>query len=52
MHGISKKVILNLSVEEEISLWENTILLCGIICHEGEQFDCGHYTCGLKLDNI
>ena len=34
--GISKKVIPNLSVNKDISLWGNRMLLCGVIYHEGE----------------
>ena len=39
---ISKKVIPNLSIDDGISLLENTMLLSGTIYHEGEQSDCGH----------
>ena len=34
--GISKKVILNLIINKDISLWGNRMLLCGVIYHEGE----------------
>ena len=49
--GISKKVIPNFSIDEEISLWGNTMLLAGIIHQEGEQSDCEHYTSEVKLKN-
>ena len=33
--GINKKVIPNFSIDEEIVLWGNTIVLSGVIYHEG-----------------
>ena len=48
---ISKKFIPNLSIDEEISLWADRIVLYGVIYHEGEQSHCGHYTSGVDLDN-
>ena len=36
---ITKKVLCNLSVNEEIWLWGNAMLLFGVIYHEGEQSD-------------
>ena len=35
--GISKKFIPNLSIDEEISLWDNRMVLSDIIYHEEEQ---------------
>ena len=35
--GINEKIISNLSVDEEISLWGNTMLLSSIMYHKGEQ---------------
>ena len=35
--GISKKFIPNLSIDEEISLWGNRMVLSGVIYNEGEQ---------------
>ena len=49
--GISKKVIPNLSIDEEILLWGNAMVLSGVICHEGQQPDCGHHTSGVQMDN-
>ena len=49
--GISKKFILNLSIDQEISLWGNRMVLSGVIYHEGEQSHCGHYTSGVNVDN-
>ena len=49
--GISKKVIPNLRIDKEISLWGNRMVLSGVIYHEGEQSHCGHYTSGVKVDN-
>ena len=42
--GISKKVVPNLSIDEEILFWGNGMVLFAIIYHEGEQSYCGHYT--------
>ena len=49
--GISKKFIPNLSIDQEISLWGNRMVLSGVIYHEGEQSHCGHYTSGVNVDN-
>ena len=49
--GISKKVIPNLVLYEEIVLWGNTMALSGVICHDGQQSDCGHYTSEVQMDN-
>ena len=35
--GISKKFIPNLSIDEEISLWGNRMVLSDVIYHEEEQ---------------
>ena len=35
--GISKNFIPNLSIDEEISLWGNRIVLSGFIYRKGEQ---------------
>ena len=50
--GISKKFIPNLSIDEEIALWGNRMVLSGVIYHEGEQSHCGHYTSGVSVDNM
>ena len=50
--AISKKVISNLNLYEEISLWRNKMLLSDIIYHGEEQSDCGHYPSGIKLDDL
>ena len=50
--SISKKFIPNLSIDEEISLWGNRVVIPGVICHEGEQPHCGYYTSGVNLNNI
>ena len=49
--GISKKFIPNLSIDEEISLWGNRMVLSGVIYHEGEQSHCRYYTSGVNVDN-
>ena len=49
--GISKKFIPNLSIDKEISLWGNRMVLSGVIYHEGEQSHCGHYTSGVNMNN-
>ena len=49
--GINKKIIPNLGVDEEISLWGNRIVLSGVIYHEGEKSYRGLYTSGVNLDN-
>ena len=49
--GINKKIIPNLGVDEEISLWGNRIVLSGVIYHEGEQSYRGLYTSGVNLNN-
>ena len=49
--GISKKFIPNLSIDEEISLWGNRMVLSGVIYHEGEQSHCGHYTSEVNMNN-
>ena len=36
IRGINKKVIPNLSVDDEIVLWGNTMVLSGVIYHEGQ----------------
>ena len=41
--GINKKVIPNLSIDEEIVLWGNTMMLSSVIYHEEQQSNCGHY---------
>ena len=51
IYGISKKFIPNLSIDEEISLWGNRMVLSGVIYHEGEQSHCKHYTSGVNVDN-
>ena len=48
---IGKKVIPNLSIDKEISLWTNRVALSGIIYHEREHFR-WHFTLGVKLNNI
>ena len=50
--GISKKFIPNLSIDEEISLWGNRMVLSAVINHEGEQSHCGYYTSGVNVDNM
>ena len=49
--GISKKFIPNLSIDEEISLSGNRMVLSGVVYHEGEQSHCGHYTSGVNVNN-
>ena len=50
--GISKNAIPNLSVDEEISIWGNRMVLSGVIYHEGQQSHCRHYSSGVNLDNM
>ena len=49
--GINKKVIPNLVLYEEIVPWGNTMALSGVICHDRQQSDCGHYTSEVQMDN-
>ena len=49
--GSVRKVIPSLRIDQEISLWGNTMTLSGIIYHEGEQPNCGHYTSAVKMNN-
>ena len=51
IYGISKKFIPNSSIDEEISLWGNRMVLSGVICHEAEQSHCRHYTSGVNVNN-
>ena len=46
VEGISKKVILNLSIDEEIMFGGNTMLLSGVIYHEEQQSNYEHCTSG------
>ena len=48
--NFSKKFILNMSIDEEILLWGNRMVLFGDICHEGDLFHCVHYTSGVDMD--
>ena len=48
--GINKKVILNLSIDEEILLLGNTMVLLGVIYDEEQGSDCGPYTSGVQMD--
>ena len=48
--GISKKDVPNLSIDKEISIWGNRMVLSDVIYHEGEQSHCRHYTSGVKVD--
>ena len=48
--GISKKFFIsNLGIDEEISYCRNRMVLSGVIYHEGQQSQCGHYTLGVNL---
>ena len=40
-----------MSIDEEISLWGNRMVLSGVIYREGEQSHCGHYASGVNMDN-
>ena len=51
IEGINKKLIPNLSIDEEIVLWGNIMVLSGVIYHEGQQSDRGHYTSEVQMDN-
>ena len=42
--GITKKFIPNLSIDKEILLWGNRMVLSGVIYYEGGQSYCEHYT--------
>ena len=50
--GINKKLILNLSIDEKIMFWGSTMVLSGVIYHEGQESDCGHYTAGVHRFSI
>lgn len=49
--GISKKVVPNLSIDEEILFLGNGMVLSAVIYHEGEQSYCGLYTSWIKVVN-
>ena len=49
--SFGKTFIPNLSIDEEISLWDNRMVLFSVIYHEGEQPHCGHCTTGLNVDS-
>ena len=49
--GIIQRVIPNSSIDGEISLWGNRIVLSGVIYHEPEQSHCRHYTSGVNFHN-
>ena len=49
--GISKKVVPNLSIDKEILLWGNRMVLSHVNYHEGEQSCCEHYASEVKVDN-
>ena len=51
INGTNKKLIPNLIIDEQISLWGNVMELSVIIYHEGEQSDCGHYTSRVKIED-
>ena len=40
-----------MSIDEEVVLWGNTMVLSGVIYHEGQQSDCGHYTSEVQVNN-
>ena len=40
-----------MSIDKEIVLWGNTMVLSGVIYHEGHQSDCEHYTSEVQMDN-
>ena len=46
-----KKIIPKLHIDEEISIFGNTMNLHGIIYHEGEQANSGHYTSRVKVND-
>ena len=39
-----------MSIDEEILLWGNRMVLFGDICHEGDLSHCRHYTSGVDMD--
>ena len=40
-----------MSIDEEIVLWGNIMVLSGVIYHEEQQSDRGHYTSEVQMDN-
>ena len=50
-NGVIKKLRPTLHINEEISLWGNTMTLHAIICHEGELANSGHYTSNVKVND-
>ena len=48
---ISKKVVPNLRIEDEILLSGNRMVQFDIIYHDEEQSQCGHSTSGVKANN-
>lgn len=50
INGISTKISPYINIDETISFYGNTMSLHGIIYHDGEQTNSGHYTAGVKLN--
>ena len=51
IYGTVRKVTPNVNIDQEISLWGNLMTLTGIIYHEGDQPNYGHYTCGVRIED-
>ena len=49
--GAIKKMIPTLRIDEEISLWGNTMTLHAIIYHVGQQANSGHYTSSVRVND-
>ena len=49
--SINKKVIPNLSIDEEIVFSGNAMVLSGVIYYERQQSDCGNYASEGQMDN-
>ena len=49
-YGTLKKLIPNLNIQDEISLYGHCYSIHAIIYHEGERANSGHYTCGVKVN--
>ena len=49
-NGRMKKVIPSLCIDEEITIFGSTMTLDGVIYHEGNQPNSGHYVSGVKVN--
>ena len=51
INAISKMFIPNLSIDEEISLYDNRMVHTSVIYHEGKHHHCRQYISGVNMNN-